>query len=119
MISLPEAKFEWYKDKAGKFRFRLVAPNRQIIALGEGYGTKSACIKSIESVKKIAPIAGILDLTSVEASKLRLEKARRFMQQKKPERCMLKVGQRLVLSQDLIAVKERDGKITLYEVVGE
>ena len=58
---MPEAKFEWYKDKAGKFRFRLVAPNGQTIAVGEGYETKDACVNGIESVKKNAPIAKIVE----------------------------------------------------------
>jgi hypothetical protein len=59
--SLPEAKFEWYKDKAGKFRFRLVAPNGQTIAVSEGYESKDACVNGIESVKKNAPIAKIVE----------------------------------------------------------
>lgn len=47
-------KFEVYKDKKGEFRFRLKATNGQIIATGEGYTTKPACLKGIESVKKNA-----------------------------------------------------------------
>lgn len=54
---MPEPKFEWYKDKAGKFRFRLMAPNGQTIAVGEGYESKEACLNGIESIKKNAPIA--------------------------------------------------------------
>jgi hypothetical protein len=45
-------KFEVYKDKAGKFRYRLKAGNGQIILTGEAYSSKSACIDGIESVKK-------------------------------------------------------------------
>lgn len=45
-------KFEVYKDKAGKFRFRLKASNGQIVLTGEAYNTKDACIDGIESVKK-------------------------------------------------------------------
>ena len=58
---MPEPKFEWYKDKAGKFRFRLVAPNGQTIAVGEAYESKEACVNGIESIKKNAPIAKILE----------------------------------------------------------
>jgi uncharacterized protein YegP (UPF0339 family) len=58
---LPEPKFEWYKDKAGKFRFRLMAPNGQTIAVGEGYESKEACLNGIESIKKNAPIAKIVE----------------------------------------------------------
>ncbi len=45
-------KFEVYKDKAGKFRYRLKAGNGQIILTGEAYNSKDACIQGIESVKK-------------------------------------------------------------------
>jgi hypothetical protein len=58
---MPEPKFEWYKDKAGKFRFRLVAPNGQTIATSEGYESKETCVNGIESVKKNAPTAKIVE----------------------------------------------------------
>jgi hypothetical protein len=61
VISLPEPKFEWFKDKAGKFRFRLQAANGEIIAVSEGYSSKEACVNGIESVKKNAPIAKIVE----------------------------------------------------------
>ncbi len=48
------AKFEIYQDKQGLYRFRLVAPNGQTIAQGQGYKTKESCKKGIESVKKNA-----------------------------------------------------------------
>ena len=47
-------KFELYTDKKGEFRFRLKARNGQIIAVSEGYTTKSACLNGIESVRKNA-----------------------------------------------------------------
>lgn len=58
---MPEPKFEWYKDKAGKFRFRLLAPNGEKIAVGEAYSSKDGCLNGIESVKKNAPIAKIVE----------------------------------------------------------
>ena len=58
---MPEAKFEWYKDKAGKYRFRLKAANGEIIAVSEGYNSKEACVSGIESVKKNAPIAKMVE----------------------------------------------------------
>lgn len=61
MLQMPEAKFEWFKDKAGKFRFRLVAPNGQTIAVSEAYESKDACVGGIESVKKNAPSAKIVE----------------------------------------------------------
>jgi uncharacterized protein YegP (UPF0339 family) len=44
-------KFELYKDKAGKFRWRLKASNGKVIASSEAYGTKAGARAGIESVK--------------------------------------------------------------------
>ena len=55
-------KFEVYKDKKGEFRFRLKASNGQVIATGEGYSSKSACLNGIESIKKNAPKAKTIEL---------------------------------------------------------
>ncbi|MCR5401106.1 MAG: YegP family protein [Treponema sp.] len=54
-------KFEIYKDKAGEFRFRLKARNGEIIATGEGYASKDGCKNGIESIKKNAPEAKVVD----------------------------------------------------------
>ena len=54
-------KFEVYADKAGEFRFRLKAGNGQIIATSEGYKSKSGCMNGIESVKKNAPDAEVVE----------------------------------------------------------
>ena len=54
-------KFEVYTDKAGEFRFRLKATNGQIIAVGEGYKKKASCMNGIESVKKNAVDAKIVE----------------------------------------------------------
>lgn len=54
-------KFEVYKDKAGEFRFRLKATNGQIIAVGEGYKALAGCMNGIESIKKNAPDAEIVE----------------------------------------------------------
>ncbi|MEM6553568.1 MAG: YegP family protein [Planctomycetota bacterium] len=56
-------KFEMYKDKAGKFRFRLKAGNGQVIAVGEAYESKAACENGIESIKTNAPDAPVDDQT--------------------------------------------------------
>jgi uncharacterized protein len=61
------AKFEMYKDKAGKFRFRLKAANGEVIAVGEAYESKAACKNGIESIKKNAATAEIVDQTSMAA----------------------------------------------------
>ena len=57
------AKFEIYKDSRGDYRFRLKAPNGEVIAWGDGYSTKSGCKNGIESVKRNAPEAEIIDCT--------------------------------------------------------
>ena len=54
-------KFEMYKDKADEFRFRLKARNGEIIATSEGYTSKAACENGIESVRKNAPEAVIVE----------------------------------------------------------
>ena len=58
---MPEPMFEWYCDKAGKFRFRLKATNGEIIAVSEAYNSKDAALNGIESVKKNAPMAKIVE----------------------------------------------------------
>ena len=54
-------KFEVYKDKAGEFRFRLKARNGEIIAVSEGYKAKDSCLNGIESVRKNAPDAPVVE----------------------------------------------------------
>jgi uncharacterized protein YegP (UPF0339 family) len=56
------AKFELTKDAKGEFRWRLVASNGQVIATGgEGYKAKESAKAGIESVKKNAPTAEIVE----------------------------------------------------------
>lgn len=54
-------KFELYEDKASEFRFRLKARNGEIIAVSEGYKTKASCENGIESVRKNAADAQIVE----------------------------------------------------------
>lgn len=55
-------KFEVFKDKSGKFRFRLKAGNGQIIATSEAYESKDSCMKGIDSVKNNAPDAATVEV---------------------------------------------------------
>ena len=55
-------KFEVYKDKRGEFRFRFKAANGETIAAWEGYSSKAGCLKGIESIKKNAPVAEVVEL---------------------------------------------------------
>lgn len=54
-------KFEVYTDKAGEFRFRLKARNGEIIATSEGYKAKPSCLNGVESVRKNAPDAEVVE----------------------------------------------------------
>lgn len=57
------AKFEVYRDKAGKYRFRLKAGNGEIIAVGEAYESKNAAMAGVQSVQRNAPAAAVEDMT--------------------------------------------------------
>ena len=57
--------YEIFKDKAGKFRFRLVASNGKIIAASdEGFESRQICDKTIELVRTCALEAKMLDFTA-------------------------------------------------------
>ncbi|WP_431802911.1 YegP family protein [Microbacterium sp. bgisy203] len=55
-------KFELYTDKGGHWRFNLEASNGQVIASSEGYNSKDAAKNGIESVRKNAPDAPVVEL---------------------------------------------------------
>lgn len=59
--TLKHPKFEVYLDKKGEYRFRLKARNGEIIATGEGYKAKASCLNGIESIKKNAPEAEVVE----------------------------------------------------------
>jgi uncharacterized protein YegP (UPF0339 family) len=54
-------KFELFTDKGGKFRFNLKAGNGQIIASSEAYESKAAALNGIESVRKNAADATLVE----------------------------------------------------------
>ena len=57
-------KFEIYFDKAGLYRYRLIASNGESIAIcEEGYKSKSGCINGCKSVATNAQDATIVDET--------------------------------------------------------
>ena len=59
--TLTNPKFELYRDKAGEFRFRLKARNGSIIAVSESYSGRNGCLSGIESVRKNAAEADIME----------------------------------------------------------
>ncbi|QSE86579.1 YegP family protein [Rhodococcus koreensis] len=56
------AKFELFKDAAGKFRFHLKAANGDIIAASQGYTSKAAAQTGIASIKDNAAAVSTEDL---------------------------------------------------------
>ena len=59
--TMTHPKFEMYQDKAGEFRFRLKARNGEIIGVSEGYTSKANCVNGVESVKKNAAEAEVVE----------------------------------------------------------
>lgn len=55
-------KFEVYQDKSDQYRFRLKASNGQVIATGEAYSSKAACLNGISSIKKNAAEASVVEI---------------------------------------------------------
>jgi uncharacterized protein YegP (UPF0339 family) len=58
-----DSRFESYMDSSGDPRFRLRAANKEIIAASQAYVSKVGRDKGIQSVKKNAPEAELIDLT--------------------------------------------------------
>ncbi|MFF1540652.1 YegP family protein [Microbacterium sp. NPDC058269] len=54
-------KFELYTDKSGEYRFRLKAGNGETIAVSEGYSSKSAALSGIDSVRRNAADAEVVE----------------------------------------------------------
>ena len=52
-------KFELYRDRAGKYRFRLRARNGKIVGISESYSNRSGCLNGIDSVRKNATEAEV------------------------------------------------------------
>jgi len=57
-------KFEIFEDKSGEFRWHLRAGNGEIIASSQGYKSKAAAEKGIDSVKANAAGAALVDKTT-------------------------------------------------------
>ncbi|WEL18390.1 MULTISPECIES: HVO_2922 family protein [unclassified Halorhabdus] len=57
-----QARFELFLDRAEEWRWRLVASNGEIIAdSAEGYTSKQGAKRGIESVKRVAGDAAVVD----------------------------------------------------------
>ena len=58
--TLKHPKYELYKDKAGRFRFRLKAANGETVAVSEGYKSKASAKNGIASIGRNAPEAPVV-----------------------------------------------------------
>ena len=54
------SKFNLFKDKAGEWRFNLVADNGKIVCSSEGYKRKNSALNGIKCIKKIAKRSAIV-----------------------------------------------------------
>ncbi|MBW3569061.1 DUF1508 domain-containing protein [Candidatus Parcubacteria bacterium] len=52
-------KFQIYQDRALQWRWRLVAGNGEIVAVGESYPLRPQAVRSAQRVKEIAALAVI------------------------------------------------------------
>jgi hypothetical protein len=59
-----------FRDKSKKFRFRLLASNGEIIAVGEAYESKAACMNGIRSIQKHSQTAKLIDETIMKEEEL-------------------------------------------------
>jgi uncharacterized protein YegP (UPF0339 family) len=57
-------KFELFKNKSGDIRWHLKAANGENVASNQGYKTRAAAEKGIESVKHNAADATVVDNTA-------------------------------------------------------
>ena len=62
-------KFVIKKGPTGKFRFSLVSTNGQIVASSQAYDNKSAALRGVASVQKLAAAARIVDTTVAAPAK--------------------------------------------------
>ncbi len=64
---MAQAHYEIFKDQSKQHRFRLRAPNGEIIATSEAYTTKQSCKDTVEAMKMYARYAVTQDLTLAKA----------------------------------------------------
>lgn len=54
-------KFELFTDSSGGHRFRLKAGNGEVIATSESYTTKAAALNGVDSVRRNAADAEVIE----------------------------------------------------------
>lgn len=55
------SKFVITKDRYGNYRFQLCAANGEVIAISDSYAAKASALNGIESVRKNAANAVVID----------------------------------------------------------
>ena len=58
---IDNGKFVIYQDKNGNYYYKLKTANNRLLCVGEIYKSKEQCLKAVESVKRIAKDAKIMD----------------------------------------------------------
>jgi len=79
-VVLMPAKYQVYRDVAGKYRFRLRAENGRIVAASEAYEQHAGCMNGVKSVQKNC-VADTEDMT-VEGTRIPNPKYRVFKDEK-------------------------------------
>jgi len=52
---------EIYRDRASGWRFRFIAGNGRIIAQGESYLRKAACLKTVYKILALSPYTEVVE----------------------------------------------------------
>ena len=60
---MAKAKFVVRKGRTGMFRFDLVGPNGRVIGTSQAYQSRASALRGIESVRKHAANAELVDQT--------------------------------------------------------
>ena len=55
-------KFEVWVDKAGDYRWNLKAGNGEVIATSQGYASKASALNGIDSVRRNAADAEVVEI---------------------------------------------------------
>jgi uncharacterized protein len=58
-----ELKFVVRRNKGGEFFWQLVGSNGEVMAVSEGMSRKQSCLDSIDSIKRNAASADVVDKT--------------------------------------------------------
>ena len=59
-MALPE--FQVFRDRAGEFRWNLVAANGEVVCVSEGYTTRNGAWQGARRIREIASAAYIRDI---------------------------------------------------------